>query len=382
MRVAIVTETYLPFTDGVATRLLATLAELARLRQDVLVLAPDGGPASYAGFPVVGFPGRPFFVYPDKRVIWPRPRMLGLLRRFHPDVIHTVNPAVFGAGAAIAAKVLGVPLVASYHTHFAHYARHYGYGALQRPIWAYMRMLHNQAAINLCTSAATQEELARHGFRRLRLWPPGVDTRLFRPVPPDPALRLRFTGGVPGRTVLLYVGRLASEKGIERLLPLVREDAGLNLVLVGDGPARARLQELFAGTPAVFTGYLHGEDLVAAYAAADAFIFPSTTETLGLVVLEALACGLPVLTARAAPAAALVGQAGLVYEPRDPASLADTLHRFRTEPGLRERLAAAARSQRPAAGWEGPTRTLLACYEEAIRRAPAGRVQPEPSGGG
>src|SRR5690348_16945425 len=88
VRVAMFTETYLPSTDGVVTRLLATLAELRRMRHDVLVLAPDGGPPTYADYPVVGFPGKPFFLYPDKRVIWPRARIFGLLRDFRPDLIH------------------------------------------------------------------------------------------------------------------------------------------------------------------------------------------------------------------------------------------------------------------------------------------------------
>jgi glycosyltransferase involved in cell wall biosynthesis len=372
------TETFLPSTDGVVTRLLATLRELRQLRQEVLVLAPDGGPNSYAGFPVEGFPGRPFFLYPEKRIVWPRARVLALLRRFRPHVIHAVNPVVFGIGAIAASRLLGVPLVASYHTHFPHYAKLYGYGWLAGGIWWYMRLLHNRATLNLCTSEPARQELERHGFRRVRLWGHGVDLERFRPGPPDPGMRLRLSGGHPERTVLLYVGRLAAEKQIERLVPLVRQLEGISLALVGDGPARGRLEQAFAGTPTVFTGYLHGDELVAAYRSADAFLFPSTTETLGLCLLEAMACGLPVVAAASPPSRALLGdgEAGLLYAADDPDALEAAVRRLRDDPGLRARLGAAARRRGAERGWEVPTRQLLGHYAEALSLARAGATRP------
>ncbi len=378
MRIAIFTETYLPSTDGVVTRLLATLRELRGLGHEVLVLAPDGGPETYAGFPVVGFPGKPFFLYPDKRVIWPRPRILRLLRDFRPDLIHTVNPVVFGAGAIASSRILGVPLVASYHTHFPHFARVYGWPWMHHPIWWYMRLLHNRATVNLCTSRPIMEELNAHGFRRVRLWPHGVDTDRFRPLAPDLAMRERLSGGDPQQTVLLYVGRFAPEKQVERLVPLMRNVSGVRLALVGDGPLRERTERAFAGLPVVFTGYLQGEELVAAYNAADAFVFPSTKETLGLVILEAMACGLPVIAADSAPSRMLLGDgaAGLLYDADDPASLALAVQRLRGEPELRARLRSGAERRGTERGWAEPTRHLMGFYEEALKLAPAGARTP------
>lgn len=372
MRIAIFTETYLPSTDGVVTRLLATLREFRRMGHEVLVLAPDGGPDSYAGFPVVGFPGKPFFLYPDKRVIWPRLRVLRLLRAFRPDLIHAVNPVVFGAAAIAASRVLGVPLVASYHTHFPHFATVYGWPWARRPIWWYMRLLHNRATINLCTSQPVLDELTAHHFRRVRLWPHGVETERFRPGPPDASMRLRLSGGDPSRMVLLYVGRFAPEKQVERLVPLARDVAGVSLALVGDGPLRQRTEQAFAGTSAVFTGYLQGDDLVAAYNAADAFVFPSTKETLGLVILEAMACGLPVIAADSAPSRMLLGdgEGGLLYDADDHGALATAVGRLRTDPSLRERLRSGAGRRGAERGWEEPTRQLVRYYEQALELSP------------
>jgi len=374
------TETFLPSTDGVVTRLLYTLRELERLGHQTLVLGPDGGPSEYAGARVVGFPGSRFYLYPEKRAIWPSARVTDLLTDFQPDVIHTLNPTVFGIQAIISSRLMGVPLVASYHTHFAHYAKLYGYGWISGAIWAYMRLLHNRAALNLCTSEATRQELQRRGFRRLRVWSHGVDLERFRPRPVDPAMRARLSGGHPERTVLTFVGRLAPEKQIERLVPLLQAVDGICLAIVGDGPTRRELEQRFQGLPAVFTGYLQGEDLANAYAASDAFIFPSTTETLGLVLLEAMATGLPVIAARSAPSLELLdgGQAALLYEGDDPRSLAETVRGFLRSPELRARLREASLRRASTRGWEKPTQELLGYYREALAGSTERPVTHEP----
>ena len=386
MRVAIFTETYLPSTDGVVTRLLHTLEHLRRQGHEALVLAPDGGPPTYAGMRVEGFPGKPFFLYPDKRVIWPRLRVLDLLHGFRPDVIHTMNPAVFGMGAIVAARLNGVPLVASYHTHFAHYAQLYGMGWVEPGIWWYMRLLHNRAAINLCTSTAAMRELSARRFRRLRLWPRAIDLELFRRRAPDPAMRERLSGGQPWRKVLLLVARLAPEKEIPRLLPLLRTVPDLCLALVGDGPRRSELERVFAGTSTVFVGYLHGEELAAAYASADAFIFPSTTETLGFVLLEAMACGLPVIAAASAPTRELLADGGgLLYDADRAETMVDAVRALTTTPGLRQRLSEAALRRGGVGGWDASTRQLVRHYGEAVaiaRGAAAGALLSDEAGVG
>jgi glycosyltransferase involved in cell wall biosynthesis len=286
MRIAFVTETWLPATDGVVTRLTATIRELRALGHEILVIGPKGGEpdflgAEVRGVPGIGFPG----VYGGKRWPIPLPRVVGYLREFGPDIVHVVNPVLLGAVGVRAARQLDVPLVASYHTDIARYAGYYHLGWLRPAIWWQLRRLHGRAAVNLVTSGATGAELREHGIQRVRLWRRGVDLNRFRPA-------ARHTSGPP---VALYVGRLAAEKGIDRLAGLV--GSGIRLTVVGDGPQRAELERLLVGPDVTFTGVLHDAELAAAYSSGDVFVFPSTTDTLGLVLLEAMASGLPVIAA-------------------------------------------------------------------------------------
>lgn len=177
MRIALVTEVFLPAVDGVVTRLRRTLEELQRHRDDVLVIAPAGGPASYAGARAVGVPGLriPFYPdgsgYPKKRVSLPVAPLRAALREFEPDVIHAINPFLLAAGAVRYADRRGIPLVASYHANIAAYGRYYGLGALESLGWRYVTSVHSRADVNLCTSVATLRRLRDRGFPRLALWP-------------------------------------------------------------------------------------------------------------------------------------------------------------------------------------------------------------------
>jgi glycosyltransferase involved in cell wall biosynthesis len=170
---------------------------------------------------------------------------------------------------------------------------------------------------------------------------------------------------------LIYVGRLAPEKGIERLKAVLREVPGARLAIVGDGPARRDLEREFAGTPTVFTGLLQGEDLAAAYASADVFLFPSTTETLGMAMIEALASGLPVVAARGGASHEVVseGKNGLLYEADSAASLVTAVRRLFSDDTLREALARGARATAEERDWESSTCTLRGYYEQALEAA-------------
>jgi glycosyltransferase involved in cell wall biosynthesis len=371
VRIAFFTETFLPATDGVVTRLRNTLEELAGVGDAMLVIAPrypDGGPDSYAGAPIYRVPGVPFPPYPRIKLSPAHPGVGRALRRFGPDLIHTVNPFILGPGGIYYARRLKVPLVASYHTNVATYARYYRLGlGVDATRW-YTRQLHNRATINLCTSETTMDYLLGEGIKRVRLWPQGVDARHYHPGKASGPWRERLSGGHPSERLLLYVGRLAPEKGIERLKAVLREVSGTRLAIVGDGPARPSLERAFTGTPTVFTGLLHGEDLAAAYASADAFLFPSTTETLGIAMLEALASGLPVVAARSGASGEVVseGESGLFYEPSSPAMLVAAVRRLCSDDDLREALARGARAAAEKRDWGASTRVLRGYYEEAL----------------
>lgn len=378
MRIALVSEVFLPAVDGVVTRLRRTLEELPRCGDEVLMIAPAGGPESYAGVPVLGVRGLRVPLYPDgegyppKRVALPGPALGRALRAYRPDVVHAIQPVLLGVGAVAYARRNRVPLVASYHAHLPSYARLYRLGWLESGGWRYLRSLHNCAQVNLATSNATLSELQSRRMQRLGLWPYGVDLERFDPRWASREWRQRLSGGHPERLVLLYVGRLAKEKTVERLEEAVRERPDVALAIVGDGPLRAQLERRLAGTATTFLGFLGGGDLAAAYASADLFVLPSETETLGMVTLEAHAAGLPVIAADSPAARELVshGVDGLRYDPAVPGALAAAVSLLHADPGLRSAMAAAARDAVSGATWANATHALRQHYLTACERLP------------
>jgi glycosyltransferase involved in cell wall biosynthesis len=379
VRIALVSEVFLPAVDGVVTRLRRTLEELSAAGDEVLMIAPAGGPDSYAGVPVLGVRGLRVPLYPDgdgyppKRVALPGPALTRALRHYRPDVVHAIQPVLLGVGAVAYARRNRVPLVASYHAHLPSYARLYRLGWLESAGWRYLRGLHNCAQVNLATSRATLADLEVHRVQRLGLWPYGVDLERFHPGQARSEWRERLSQGRPERLVLLYVGRLAKEKTVERLVEAVRDRPDVSLAIVGDGPLRGQLERRFAGTPTTFLGFLGGDELAQAYASADVFVLPSETETLGMVTLEAHASGLPVVAAESPAARELVrhGVDGLRYDPRVPGALAGAVGLVAVDRGLREAMARAALEAVSGATWRNATESLRAHYRRAceLRRA-------------
>ncbi|MDB9379155.1 glycosyltransferase family 4 protein, partial [Nodularia sphaerocarpa] len=283
MRIALFTETFLPKIDGIVTRLRHTVDHLQRNGDQVLVFAPDGGITEHKGAKVYGVTGFPLPLYPELKMALPRPAIGYALEEFQPDIIHVVNPAVLGLAGIFYSKMLKIPLVASYHTHLPQYLQHYGLGMLEGFLWELLKGAHNQAALNLCTSTVMMEELTEHGIERVKVWQRGVDTEFFHPDLASLEMRSRLSQNHPESPLLLYVGRLSAEKEIERIKPILEAIPHARLALVGDGPHRQELEKHFANTDTHFVGYLTGQELGSAFASADAFIFPSRTETLGLV---------------------------------------------------------------------------------------------------
>lgn len=317
MRIAFFTETFLPKIDGIVNTLCHLLDHLAARGHASLLFAPAGGPLKYANTPVIGLAGIPFPLYPELKLVPPHVDVSRRLAAFQPDLIHVINPFSLGVVGLNQAGALQVPVVASFHTDIPGFAVRWGLGLFREPLWAYLRWLHNQADLNLCPSRATQIELEAQGIYRTKIWSRGVDTRRFQPDQRSQAWRLRLSGGQPDAPLLVYVGRLSAEKRVDWLRPVLAALPQVRLAIVGDGPARPDLEHLFADTPTVFTGYLQGDDLACAYAAADIFVFPAANETLGNVVLEAMASGLPVVAARAGGVLDHVvdGETGLLFEP-------------------------------------------------------------------
>ena len=368
MRIALFTETFLPKVDGIVTRLRHTVDHLQRLGDEVLIFSPDGGLTEHKGARIYGVSGFPLPMYPELKLALPRPAIGEELSRFDPDIIHVVNPAILGLAGLFYGKTLSIPIVASYHTHLPEYLQHYGLGALEGLLWELLKAGHNQAELNLCTSTVMVQTLVERGIERVDLWQRGVDTETFQPDLASLEMRNRLSQGHPEDPLLLYVGRLGAEKEIDRIKPILEAIPNARLALVGDGPNRQTLEKYFAETRTHFVGYLGGQELAAAFASADAFVFPSRTETLGLVLLEAMAAGCPVVAARSGGIPDIVedGVNGYLFDPTDDWGAIAATQRLLSSQEEREILRRNARLEAERWSWSAATRQLQSYYRRVV----------------
>lgn len=272
MRIALVTDAWAPQCNGVVRTLGAVTGELTRRGHEVEVISPG----EYRSLPCP--------TYPEIRLALAGAHKIGMrLRRLAPEAIHIATEGPLGWAARRWCLMHGRQFTTAYHTQFPDYmARRSGLPA--GVFWPYIRHFHAPSSGVMVATRTIRDQLAAHGFKRLRHWSRGVDLAQFGPdiAPPD----LFF--GLP-RPIQLYVGRVAVEKNIEAFLSNAHPGSK---VVVGDGPAMAKLQAQFPD--AHFLGKQGGAALAACYAGADVFVFPSKTDTFGLVMVEALACGTPV----------------------------------------------------------------------------------------
>jgi glycosyltransferase involved in cell wall biosynthesis len=381
MRIILMTEPFLPKIDGIVTMLTKTVECLRRSGDEVLIFAPSGGPKDLFGAEVVGLPSVPFPLYPELRLALPRASMRMKLKAFNPEIIHLFEPALLGVGGLYYSQVLKVPLVISSHTNLPAYLRYYKLGILEKLTWSLMRERHRRSNLNLCTSTVTMNDLNSHGIKDLALWERAVDSNLFGPSAGSVEMRKLLSNSEPEKPLLLYVGRLSAEKEIARLRDVIRALPEARLAIVGDGPVRHELERHFKGTHTVFTGYLRGEALANAYASADLFVLPSKTETLGLVLLEAMASGCPVVACRAGgvPDAVQDGFTGFLFEPTDPDGLVNTVKRALSSGTDLDTIRIQARKDVEQHSWEGATDQLRRLYAETIQNWPP-KKSGEPEG--
>jgi phosphatidylinositol alpha 1,6-mannosyltransferase len=369
MRIVIVAESFLPQTNGVVHSVLRVLDHLAARGDDVLVVAPDAGPevpATVAGARVVTVPAWSFPGYADVRVATGRVSPLtAILRDFGPDVVHLASPFALGWRAALAAAALDLPVVAVYQTDVPTYAGRYGVRGVENLLWKRVRDLHGRADLTLAPSTATIRTLEERGVERLRLWRRGVDTDRFSPARRDEAWR---RGLAPeGERLVGYVGRLAPEKQVQDLAAL-QDLPGTRIVVVGDGPERARLERLLPG--AHFTGMLHGTALATAVAGLDVLVSTSETETFCQVVQEGLASGVPVVAAGVGGPVDLVdhSRTGWLYEPGDLGGLAARVRDLTGDDAKRAAFGRAARRSVEGRSWQAVCSELVGHYAAAIEQ--------------
>lgn len=298
MHIAIVTETFPPEVNGVAMTLNRLASGLAAKGHEVQVVRPRQKKHAHAErpFPEILVPGLPLPGYKGLRFGLPaRFRLIREWKQKRPDVLYVATEGPLGLAAISAARRLGIPVTSGFHTNFNLYMKHYIPGA-NRVMAGYLRWIHNRTWCTYTPSATTKTELESLGIRRVKVLGRGVDTQLFRPDRRNPELRQAW-GADPGAVVPIFVSRIAAEKNLDltaSAFALAAEDCPDTCpVWVGDGPELARLQREYPEFH--YAGMRSGEDLAAHYASGDLFIFPSTTETFGNVVTEAMASGLVVV---------------------------------------------------------------------------------------
>ncbi len=297
MRIAIFTDTFYPQINGVTKTLQKLVNQFETDKIDYIIFAPkEQGIKNNQK--VIRFFSLPFILYPECRFTFPLyPSIEKTLKNFKPDLIHIVTPFSVGLCGLYFAKTYKVPLVNSYHTNFDQYLKYFHLSFLHKLSWNYMRWFHSHSLKNYCPSKATLETLQMHGINNLDIWTRGIDTYTFSPQHRDEAYRNSL--GLNDKLIFLYVGRMSKEKDLDIFMDVAQKlnekyKNSIHFLMVGEGPLLNKFKN-FAMENMTFTGFLHGENLSKVYASSDVFLFPSSTETLGNVILEAMASSLAVV---------------------------------------------------------------------------------------
>lgn len=369
MRIAYFTDTYMPQVNGVTNTLDKLGGYLSGRNIEHMFFAPEypGKTVTLREKSVKRFKSVSFPLYPECRLSLPV--YAGLCRYadcFKPDIVHLVTPLGIGLAGLKYARERGLPVVSSFHTNFDMYLKYYKLDYFHDSLWNYFKWFHGFSSVNFCPSGDTLKTLGSKGIENLKIWSRGIDTEKFSPLCRDDKLRLSLGDGES--KLFLYVDRLAAEKDLDILMESIgkinRSYPGkARFVLVGDGPYAKSLMGI-APENVLFPGYLKGRELAAMYASCDAFVFPSSTETFGNVVLEAMASGLPVVTVDSGGVkdSMLHDYNGLLCKPRDADSFTRAIEKLLTNERLLNNMGKNARAYALTKSWESVFDKLISDY--------------------
>ncbi|MBN9606055.1 MAG: glycosyltransferase family 1 protein [Actinomycetales bacterium] len=367
MRVAIVSESFLPTLNGVTTSVVKVMEHLADAGHEAMLIVPAAGsPRRYAGFDVHEVPALAYRQFP---VGLPNSQVSSLISAFQPDVLHVAAPFLLGAQAIASANRLGVPSVAIYQTDVSGYARRNRLAVASSFAWRVVRWIHEGADLTLVPSTTAMTALRTAGVSRLERWGRGVDVVTYHPERRASAAvaALRARLAPDGEVVVGYVGRVAPEKSVERLAEL-RGLPGVRLAVVGDGPSMPLVTRALQGMPVDFLGTLRGEELADAYAAFDVFAHTGLEETFGQTLQEAHASGLPIAAPRAGGPIDLIdhGVDGLLFDPVREGALREAVEALVASPERRSRMGQAGRRKVADRSWSAVCDDLLGHYASVI----------------
>jgi glycosyltransferase involved in cell wall biosynthesis len=385
MRVALFTGNYNYLREGANQALNRLVAFLeGRFGDEVRVYSPvTDKPAFEPSGTLVPVPSIALPVRNEFRLALGLPRSIRRdVEAFAPDVIHVATPDILDTRAQTFAKRLGIPIVASLHTQFETYLDYYGLG-WARPLvqWHLRRFYRRSDHVLVPTEALRAEMLRMRGDSHVSVWSRGVDLDQFNPLRRNQEWR-RSKGIADEETVVLFFGRLVVEKGAQIFVSVVgdlqQRGMGVRPLIVGAGPA----ENIFQALPgAVLTGHLTGEELAKAVASADLLFHPSTTESFGNVMLEAMASGLAIVCARAQGAEAMIEheRTGILCPARQPATFATAIDALVADPERRRQLGAAASHASAAFSWDAASMSVKRAYDQVLERAASGSCSPAPA---
>jgi len=374
MRIVYFTESLPPNTDGVERTLVHLVETLETEDVDYKFYSPfkpdDNHRWSWRVRKILSIP---FIFYTDYKLAIPYFHGLKAeIDKFNPDIVHVVSPTLLGIYGLQYAKKRNIKSVSSYHTHFVSYLSYYGFSKMFEEIgWQYLRWFYNQFDKTYAPSPSAVKELRSRNINNVELWQRGIKLDKFSPDFRN--IEFRKSIEAENKTVLLYVGRLVKEKDLDDLIDanniLEKKGYDFRLVIVGDGPMREELHHKLPG--AVLTGYKHGKELSEIYASADLFVFPSSTETFGNVVLEAFASGLPAVAVNKGGVADIInhGLDGFVAQPNSPKDFAWHIEIFLNNYDTLKRMGNIARETAKKYSWDTVNRRLLNSYENVILNA-------------
>lgn len=370
MRVALFADTYLPQINGVTNTLGRLAAYYEASGIDYKIFAPKYD-TDQMDENIERYYSLKFFLYPESRITFPNLfRLTGSLAEFRPDLIHLMTECNMGIAGLHYGKKHGIPTISNYTTNFSQYTSYYKLNFLEQAIWNYMKWFHTQNDITLCPSHAARELLKDHGIDNTEIFSRGIDSENFHPMYRSPMFRKSL--GIENKTVFLYVGRISVEKDLDILgesyhaiHTLYPEQTAL--VITGDGPFMKKCRSLFPeGT--IFTGFKKGRELAEIYASCDIFICPSSTETFGNVVLEAMTSGLPVIGADAGGVGEIIKHrvTGLKFDPRNSEDLTGCMSELMSDPGLQNILKENGRHFGINRSWNKIFDGLMDIYQEIL----------------
>ena len=365
MRIAVVTEAFLPQVNGVTNSVLRLLEFCKVQGHDVLIIAPEseGAPTEYLGYKIKHVPSISMKKLIPMAV--PRKYLEPLLEGFQPDVIHLASPIFLGHYVARIAKRAGIPTVSVYQTDIAGFARHYGLTIAHNTLKKWISRIHQASDITLAPSKWACRDLEQSGVKNVRLWKRGVDLVNFAPTRRDESLRINIAGS-RDKVIVGYVGRLANEKRIDDLAILDRQPH-IKLVIVGDGPAAPRLRKELPN--ARFVGYQSGTELARYVASFDIFVHTGKHETFCQGIQESLASGVPVIGPDTGGPVDLIehGVTGLLIDTADPHQLLEAVETLRSHSSL-DLMQLAARKSVEHRTWDYINQQLMGHYQDAINQ--------------